>query len=129
MAKRSIALVGMGKIARDQHLPAIAASPQFDLVAIVGPTGTDGIPRFDTVSDLARSGPAVDAVVICTPPQVRAGIAHAAIDAGLHVMLEKLPAVDVAELEGIRRHASERSVSLFTAWHSQFAPRVEEMDR
>lgn len=127
MARTSIALVGLGKIARDQHLPALAASTQFDLAAIVGPVGIAGAPRFDTIADMMRSGLRVDAVVICTPPQVRAAIAHAAIDAGLHVMLEKPPAADVAELEAVCRHARERRVSLFTAWHSQFAPRVAEM--
>ena len=32
-----IAIVGMGKIARDQHVPEIAASPAFSLAATVDP--------------------------------------------------------------------------------------------
>jgi predicted dehydrogenase len=32
-----IAIVGLGKIARDQHLPAIAGNGAFDLVATVSP--------------------------------------------------------------------------------------------
>ena len=31
MAKTRIAIVGLGKIARDQHIPAIAASDAFEL--------------------------------------------------------------------------------------------------
>ena len=42
-----IAVVGLGKIAHDQHLPAIAASPDFTLVAGMSPHGTaPGIPVY-----------------------------------------------------------------------------------
>ena len=34
-ARFPVALVGVGKIARDQHIPAIAADPDFELVAAV----------------------------------------------------------------------------------------------
>ena len=35
-----IALAGIGKIARDQHVPAIMASPDWDLAATVSRHGT-----------------------------------------------------------------------------------------
>ena len=35
MSPIRLALVGLGKIARDQHLPAITADPRFELAAVV----------------------------------------------------------------------------------------------
>ena len=50
-----VALVGVGKIARDQHIPAIAADPDFTLVAGVSRHATiDGVPNF---ADLDASSP------------------------------------------------------------------------
>ena len=46
-----IALVGIGKIAVDQHVPAIAASPDWDLAATVSRKGAvDGVQSFTDFS-------------------------------------------------------------------------------
>ncbi len=45
----------------------------------------------------------LDAVAICTPPQVRHAIARDAIEAGKHVLLEKPPTATLSELEDLRR--------------------------
>ena len=34
MTRHKLGLIGLGKIAHDQHLPAIKANPAFDLVAV-----------------------------------------------------------------------------------------------
>ena len=45
MTVTRIALVGIGKIARDQHVPTIAASDSFELVAaITGHEPPEGVP-------------------------------------------------------------------------------------
>ena len=50
---RKIALVGIGKIARDQHIPAIAADPRFELAATVSRSGgVDGSSK--TTSKVCR---------------------------------------------------------------------------
>ena len=42
-----LALVGIGKNARDQHLPSFAATPGIELPAGVSRTATlDGVPAF-----------------------------------------------------------------------------------
>ena len=42
-----IALVGIGKIALDQHVPAIAASPDWELAATVSRNGrVEGVQAF-----------------------------------------------------------------------------------
>lgn len=121
----NIAVIGVGKIARDQHFPAIAANRCFNLSATVSShAGTAGVPNFDSIEALIDSGIAVTAVAVCTPPQVRGEIACKAIAAGYAVMLEKPPAATLSEFAVIRRHASERNVSLFATWHSRHAAMV-----
>jgi D-galactose 1-dehydrogenase len=122
-----IALVGMGKIAHDQHLPAIAANPSFDLVATVSRHGeaTDGKPFFASIDELAASGIEIDAVALCTPPQVRRAIAETAIGRGWHVFLEKPPGATLAEVVALRDRAKAKGVSLLASWHSRYAEGVE----
>ncbi|NJC34121.1 D-galactose 1-dehydrogenase [Sphingomonas jejuensis] len=122
-----IALVGMGKIARDQHVPTIQQDPVFQLVATVSTSGgsVDDLPAFASLEALAASGVAVDAVSLCTPPQVRRAIAHSAIDQGWAVFLEKPPAATVSEAIALRDHARARGTGLFASWHSRHAPAVE----
>ena len=120
-----VALIGLGKIARDQHLPAMAADPRFKLVAIVSRHATqDGLPNFHTLDDLLASGVAFDAVALCTPPQVRHGLARQALQAGKHVMLEKPPGATLSEVEDLRQIASDHGVTLHATWHSRYAPAV-----
>jgi D-galactose 1-dehydrogenase len=121
-----IALVGLGKIAHDQHLPAIAASTQFELVAAASPDGSlPGIPVFQNIDELLASGIAIDAVALCQPPQSRFEAAVSAIQAGKHVLLEKPPGATVSEVEMLVTLAERAGTTLFAAWHSRHAPAVE----
>lgn len=122
-----IAIVGYGKIARDQHVPAIAADPRFELVALVSPRAPadEGVPVFASHEALldAMAG-RIDAVAICTPPTVRLPIAEAGFAAGLDVLLEKPPASTLGEIEEIEKLGRESGRTVFTAWHSQHAAAV-----
>lgn len=122
-----LVVVGMGKIAHDQHLPAIAANPAFDLVATVSRSGegVNGRPQFRDLDALVASGIAVDAVALCTPPQVRRAMAAQAIENGWHVFLEKPPGATLAEVETLVAAADAAGVSLFASWHSRHAEGVE----
>lgn len=122
-----LAVIGMGKIATDQHLPAIAANADVALVATVSRHGgaTDGLPFFDSIEALVASGVGVDAVALCTPPQVRRAIARTAIAQGWHVFLEKPPGATLAEVAALRAAAAAAGVTLFASWHSRFAAGVE----
>ncbi|MDQ4086957.1 MAG: Gfo/Idh/MocA family oxidoreductase [Pseudomonadota bacterium] len=117
-----IAIVGLGKIARDEHVPAIAADPRFELVAAVGPrlAPTAELPAYKSVGELVEAiGGKLDAVAVCTPPGIRHGIVCEALAAGLHVLLEKPPTATLGEIEDLERRALAVGRSLFTAWHSQ----------
>ncbi|MEH3038430.1 MAG: Gfo/Idh/MocA family oxidoreductase [Sphingomonas adhaesiva] len=121
-----VALVGVGKIARDRHVPAIENDPAFTLAATADPCGgIDGVPAFATLDDLLRAGPTLDAVAICTPPQGRAALAAKALGAGLHVLLEKPPAATLGEVALLREAAAAAGRTLFAAWHSRAAGAVE----
>lgn len=122
-----IAVVGMGKIARDQHLPAISSDPAFTLAATVSPhdRGLAGVPHFASLDALLAEGVSVDAVSLCTPPQVRYALAATALAKGLHVFLEKPPGATLAEVAALERQAAPSGATLFAGWHSRYAAAVE----
>jgi D-galactose 1-dehydrogenase len=126
MTALRVAIVGFGKIARDQHVPAMAATDGVTLAAIADPRASlPDRPHFTTLEALLRDGPPIDAVAICTPPQVRRGQAAIALAAGKHVMLEKPPGASVGELDSLIAAAARTERTLFAAWHSRLAPAVE----
>lgn len=126
MTELRIAIVGFGKIARDQHVGAIAAAPGAMLAAIASRNASlPGVPHFATLEELLENGPQIDAVSLCTPPQVRRAQAAAALAAGKHVMLEKPPGIGVAELDPLIAMATDAKRTLFATWHSRHAPAVE----
>ncbi len=115
-----LGLVGVGKIARDQHVPAIQNDPRFALVATASLHGRiDGVPGFDDIDGMLASGIAIDAVCLCTPPAVRAGLARQAQAAGLHVMLEKPPAACLSQVDALVAAARGTGRTLMATWHSR----------
>lgn len=126
MTELRIAIVGFGKIARDQHVGAIAATPGVTFAAVASRNASlPDLPHFATVEELLEKGPPIDAVSLCTPPQVRRAQAAAALAAGKHVMLEKPPGAGVAELDPLIAMAADAKRTLFATWHSRYAPAVE----
>ncbi|MBR0906246.1 Gfo/Idh/MocA family protein [Bradyrhizobium liaoningense] len=126
MTDLRIAIVGFGKIARDQHVGAIGATPGATLAAVASRNASlPGLPHFATIEELLEKGPPIDAVSLCTPPQVRRAQAAAALAAGKHVMLEKPPGTGVAELDPLIAMAAGAKRTLFATWHSRYAPAVE----
>lgn len=120
-----IAIVGVGKIARDQHVPAINGNKAFRLVATASRSGgIENIENFDTIEALLAARSDVSAVSLCMPPQVRFAAAVAAIRAGRHVMLEKPPGATIAEVRALAALAREAGVTLFATWHSRHADGV-----
>ena len=120
-----LGIVGVGKIVRDQHLPAIAANPDFRLVAAASRNATiDGIANYSSIEELLAQEPTLDAISLCMPPQARYEPAMLALRAGKHVFLEKPPGATVSEVDELKRLANEGGVSLFASWHSRYAPAV-----
>lgn len=125
MTAIDLGIIGYGKIARDQHRAALDASAAFRLAATVDPVNqAEGVPAFADLGSFLRQMPEVGAVALCTPPQVRFAVAREALLAGKHVLLEKPPGTTVSEVMALERIAAAQGLTLFTAWHSQFAPGI-----
>ncbi|MGK9203496.1 MULTISPECIES: Gfo/Idh/MocA family protein [Sinorhizobium] len=126
MSPINIAIVGVGKIVRDQHLPALAKNADYRLIAAASRHGTvDGIDNFKSIEAMLEAVPGVEAVSLCMPPQYRYEAARTALAAGKHVFLEKPPGATLSEVADLEALADEKGVSLFASWHSRYAPAVE----
>ena len=121
-----IAIIGFGKIAADQHVPAIAGNHRFELAASSSRSGKGPQPAFTDWRELIRSVKGLEAVAITTPPGPRYEIARECILAGLHCLLEKPPTAGLAEIEDLACLAEAQNVTLYTTWHARHHPAVEQ---
>jgi D-galactose 1-dehydrogenase len=120
-----LGLVGYGKIAQDQHVPAILANPQFELVAVATlGQHCPGVQNFASLAELLANGPQVDAIAFCTPPQGRFALVREALEAGKHVLVEKPPCSTLGEALALIERTRTAGVTGLFAWHSRFAPGV-----
>jgi predicted dehydrogenase len=129
MKPLKIAILGFGKIAEDQHVPSIRGNSRFELVATSSRSGQGVEPVFTDWRELIRSVDGLEAVAITTPPAPRYEIARECILAGFHCLLEKPPAAGLAEIADLDCLAQAKGVSLFTTWHAQNNPAVDEAAR
>ncbi|MGO4915490.1 Gfo/Idh/MocA family protein [Pseudogemmobacter sp. W21_MBD1_M6] len=126
MTRIDLAIVGVGKIARDQHLPSIAGNPSFRLVAAVSRNaGVENVANYDTLAEFLTAGADVPALSLCVPPAVRFQMAWDALRAGKHVLLEKPPGATLSEVETLSALAAERGLTIYATWHSRHATGVE----
>lgn len=112
-------IIGFGKIAEDQHVPAIEGNPRFALAGSVSRQGKGPAPNFTDTEALLDAVPDLQAAAITTPPGPRFEIARTCIERGLHLLLEKPPCATLGEVEELRRLAEAKGVTLFTTWHAQ----------
>jgi predicted dehydrogenase len=106
-------ILGTGGVAR-LHAEAIAARPDAQLVAVSDVDAVRsaafaeefGGTTYPDLTALLAAG--LDVLHICTPPAAHAAQAIAALEAGVNVILEKPPALTLAEFDRILE-AAERS--------------------
>jgi D-galactose 1-dehydrogenase len=126
VGKTKVALVGIGKIAKDQHVPSIATSDEWDLAATVSREGTvEGAPAYTDIDTMLAENPDIGVVSLCLPPVPRYDFAAACLRAGRHVMLEKPPGATLAECYDLGAMAADAGVVLFATWHSRMAKGVQ----
>lgn len=120
-----VALVGIGAIARNEHVPAIADSPDWELAATVSRSGTiEGVPAYTDLGDMLAAHPDIRVVSLCVPPAPRYAYAAQALAAGRHVMLEKPPGATLSECLALEDMAHAARVALYGTWHSREAAQV-----
>lgn len=114
-----LAIVGVGKIVRDQHLPSIESNPDFFLEATASRNASvNGVAAYTDIESMI-SACELDAVALCMPPQYRYAAAKFALEQGKHVLLEKPPGATVSEVEQLQGLADQQGVSLYATWHSR----------
>lgn len=109
------AVVGTGGIARGIHLPALAAHPEIQIVAVVdvdaerARAAADEFGVTDAFTDVAAmlAASAPDLVVVATPPGAHKDATVAALDAGAWVWCEKPPALSLADYDAMAAHEGE----------------------
>lgn len=110
-------VLGFGLSGRIFHAPFLAADPNFEVTAIVtrDPERRDAARHeypdaqlLDSFDDVVASAENVDLVVIGTPSFTHETFAAQALDAGLHVVVDKPFAVTSASGEALVERARER---------------------
>jgi predicted dehydrogenase len=131
------AIVGLGRLALGEVLPAIAQSKRSRVVALVSsdddkaqkvarqyairPDSIYTYEHFDQIAD----NPEVDAVYIALPNSMHAEFTIRAARAGKHVLCEKPMAVSVKQCEEMILACEKAQRKLMIAYRSQYEP----MDR
>ena len=123
---KKIAIVGVGKIARDQHIPVLSAGNLFELSATASRhASVADTEAFTDLATLLDARPDIPAISLATPPHVRYADARLALRAGRHVMLEKPPGATLSEVHDLIDLAAAHGVTLFATWHSREAAAVQ----
>ena len=117
-----LGIVGVGKIARDHHIPSIIANSSYCLTAASSRNAqAPGVKNFQSIGEMLAKLPELDAVAICTPPQLHYEAARLALTSGKHVLLEKPPCASFMQLMHLESLAAVHAVTLYQTWHSQHA--------
>jgi len=127
------AIVGLGNVALEGHLPGWMRRPD---VAIVAATDVEPSRRAalqaqvpdarwyaDTDDLLAHE--ALDFVDVCTPPSTHAPVATAALRSGVHVLCEKPLVISPDELPPLAQLADARGLVLHTVHNWHHAPIIK----
>lgn len=123
-----VAVIGCGDVSR-MHLDALAALDGVRLVGVCDTHsarrgivaqkyGVVGYDRYRALFDEARP----DAVHICTPHAQHAEIAIAALERGIHVVLEKPLAHDLASAHRIIAAAQESTARIGVCFQNRYNP-------
>ena len=118
-----VALVGYGFVGKVFHAPLITAVDGLALHTVVSSNADAVQADFPDVRvapslDVALADPTIDIVVIATPNALHAPQAHAAFDAGKHVVVDKPFTVTVPEAEAVIAHAA-RADRLLSVFHNR----------
>lgn len=130
-----VAVAGLG-FGEAVHLPALATNPAFQTVALWHPRrerldqaceahGLKGTDDWDAL----LADPAVDAVIIATPPAPRFDLAERALKAGKHLLLEKPVALCADQVQELQRLAISRQLSVAVDYEYRAVPLFMQAQR
>jgi len=129
----AVGVIGCGH-AGEMHLGAMRAAPHLRIVALTdldpaaARRAAAATPGADAVADaaalLARP---LDAVAILTPPASHVALATAALDAGMHVLLERPLACDAAAADRLAAHTEAAGKRVLMAYNLRFHAHVRAL--
>jgi predicted dehydrogenase len=127
MNKVRIGIIGAGWWATAAHIPAVKSRPDADLVVIQSREKTKaekvardfGVKHACTTIDELLAFKNLDAVIIASTPNVHYSQAKAALERGLHVLIEKPMTFTVDEARELVEIAAQRKLHLLIScpWH------------
>jgi predicted dehydrogenase len=125
-----IGLLGTGPWAQMVHAPVLSTHEGLDFAGVWGrrPAAAKeladrhGTRAYDDVDALLSE---VDAVAVALPPDVQAGLAVRAAEAGCHLLLDKPVAATVAGARAVARAAQEAGVASVVFFTTRFLPEPE----
>lgn len=122
-----LGILGLGNIAASRHLPILANSPHFQIRAAFDVDAARAqhcalkfsLPNI--VADARRvfDAPDIELVAILTPPTTHAALAHAALDAGKHVFVEKPLTLSLDEAQALAAHVERSGKKLFVGFNQR----------
>ena len=129
-----VGVAGCGRIARILHIPGYAASPHAELVALYNhrrETARDLCDKYPQVQffdeyDRFLSESGVQAISVCTPNVLHAPMSIAALKRGMHVLVEKPMAVNLAEAQGMIDASHESGAVLMVGQTQRYEPRYQK---
>jgi len=129
-----VAIAGLG-FGEKVHLPALRACRHAEPVALWHPRqerlqAACRNAELPGHSDYAAilDDPAIDAVVIATPPAPRFDLARQALEAGKHVMLEKPVALCAEDAEELQRLAFRKNLTVAVDFEYRAVPLFQQLD-
>ena len=130
MAELKLAVVGAGMIGK-RHIDTITASERAQLVAIADPSDearalcqSKDLAYFADVESLLAHG-GIDGAVIATPTIAHLDAALLALNAGVHVLIEKPITATLEQAQRIAAKVSETNRHVLVGHHRRYYPVVE----
>ncbi len=123
-----IGLIGCGEVCEHKHLQALCQLDQAHVVALADPdpararhvAGRYGIAEvFPDTSSLIRAGVA-EVVGVLTPPGQHREPAIQAMEAGLHVLVEKPIALSIADADALIHASRSHDVKVLMGFHMRW---------
>jgi predicted dehydrogenase len=143
MKTTRVGIIGVGSIALAAHLPSYAARQDVEVVAFADPevervstaaaafAKETGRPRpcvYGSAEEMLASE-SLDAVSICTPNTSHVHLALKALDAGVHVLLEKSMATQLDQAQALVDKVTESGKVLMVGMSHRYRDDVAVMKR
>lgn len=134
--KLRVGVVGCGNIAK-AHAAAYASLPEADFVACCDANEeraralavTHGVPAvYADAREMLQSG-RIDAVSVCTPHPAHLEVVLAAAEAGVHVLVEKPIATNLADADAMVEAAARAGITFGGVFQRRFWPAARRLRR